>query len=104
MPGIQHIVVVKFKPDVSEETIDDLFAQLAELQQLIPGITHFSGGPYSSHEGLNQGFTHAFVMTFASTQARDNYLPHPEHERVKAAILPQISEFVIFDYELPGGE
>lgn len=101
MPGIQHLVLVKFKPEVSADTIDQLFAQLAELKQLIPGISYFAGGPYSSHEGLNQGYTHGFLMTFESTEARDAYLPHPEHERVKDAILPNVEGVVSFDFEIP---
>ena len=100
MPAVQHIVLFKFKPEVSEETVADLFSQLAELKNLIPGMTHFSGGPYSSHEGLNQGYTHGFLMTFESPEARDAYLPHDEHERVKSQILQHIESVVTFDYEL----
>ena len=100
MPAIQHIVLLKFKPDVSADTISELFSQLKELKQLIPGIRSFAGGPYSSEEGLNQGYTHGFSMEFESAEARDSYLPHPEHERVKAAILPCIESVIAFDFEL----
>jgi len=99
MPQIQHMVLVKIKPEVTPEKITELFNQLAELQQLIPGITYFSGGSYSSSEGLNQGYTHGFLMTFESVDARDAYLPHPEHERVKATLLPCIDGVITFDFE-----
>ena len=99
MPAIEHMVILKFKPDVSEETIRSLFAQLAELKDLIPGIRSFAGGPYSSDEGLNAGFTHGFSMEFEDASARDNYLPHPEHERVKQSILPCVTEVIAFDFE-----
>lgn len=101
MPAIQHIVLLKFKPDVSTETIDGLFGQLEELKSLIPGITYFAGGPYSSHEGMNQDYGYGFIMTFESASARDTYLPHPEHERVKSAILPCVDEVIAFDFEIP---
>ncbi|SRR4028119_715751 len=100
MTKIQHMVLLKIKPEVTPEKITDLFNQLAELQQLIPGITYFSGGPYSSSEGLNQGYTHGFLMTFESIDARDIYLPHPEHERVKAALLQCIDGVIAFDFEV----
>ena len=87
MSQIQHIVLFKIKPEVTTEEVTELFRLLAQLQQLIPGITYFAGGAYSSPEGLNQGYTHGFVMTFENVNARDAYLPHPEHERVKAALL-----------------
>ncbi len=99
MPAVQHMVLVRFKSGVSQEKIDELFALLRELPSLIPGITHFSGGPYSSPEGMNQGYTHGFLMTFDSVEARNNYLPHPEHERVKAAVIPFVEAVVAFDYE-----
>lgn len=99
MPEIQHMVLLKFKPEVTPAKITELFSQLAQLQQLIPGITYFAGGPYSSPEGLNQGYTHGFLMTFESVDARDAYLPHPEHEPVKTALLECIDSVLVFDFE-----
>lgn len=96
---VQHILLLKIKPEVTPEKITQLFNLLAELQQLIPGITYFKGGPYSSPEGLNQGYTHGFIMTFESVDARNAYLPHPEHERVKAELLPCIDSVIAFDFE-----
>lgn len=100
MPQIQHIVLFKLKPEVTTEKTTELFRLLAELQQLISGITYFAGGPYSSPEGLNQGYTHGFVMTFESVDARNAYLPHPEHERVKAVLLTCIDSVIAFDFEV----
>jgi Stress responsive A/B Barrel Domain len=96
---VQHMVVVKFRPGVPEATIAGLFAELGELRQVIPGIEHFAWGPYSSPEGLNGGFTHGFLMTFRDAAARDGYLPHPEHERVKQLVLPHVEGVVAFDFE-----
>lgn len=100
MPQIQHLVLFKFKPEVTSEKINSLFGLLAQLQHLISGITYFAGGQYFSPEGLNQGYTHGFVMTFESVDARDAYLPHPEHARVKEALLPCIDSVIAFDFEL----
>jgi hypothetical protein len=99
MPKIQHMVLLKFKPEVTPEKISHLFGLLGELQQLIPGITYYSGGSYSSDEGLNQGYTHGFLITFESIATRDAYLPHPEHERVKAELLLYIDSVIAFDFE-----
>ena len=99
MPEIQHLVLLKFKPDVTPEKITELFSQVAQLQQLISGITYFAGGPNSSPEGLNQGYTHGFMMTFESVDARDTYLPHSEHEVVKAALSQCIDSVLAFDFE-----
>lgn len=98
MPQIKHMVILKFKPEVSHAVIDDLFQQLAGLQSKIDGILDFSGGPYSSEEGLNEGYTHGFSMTFTDAAARDAYLPHPDHEIVKGNIIPNIDGVIAFDY------
>lgn len=100
MPKIKHIVLLNFKKGTPDAKIQTIFRDLEALKKVIPGILDFSGGPYSSHEGLNQGYTHGFVMTFDSAAARDGYLPHPEHEKVKSAILPLVDGVVAFDYEL----
>ncbi len=99
MPQSQHPVLFKIKPEVTTEQITSLFRLLAQLQHLIGGITYFAGGQYSSSEGLNQGYTHGFMMTFESVDARDAYLPHPEHERVKAVLKPCIDSVIAFDFE-----
>ena len=97
---IQHMVLLKFREDVAQEAIDDCFADLAELQNKIDGITYFRGGPYSSPEGFNKGFTHGFLMTFDTAENRDIYLPHPEHEKVKAKIMDLTDDALAFDFEV----
>src|SRR5436309_589576 len=42
MHAVQHMVLVKFKPDVSSQKIAELFGQLAELPRLISGIEQFT--------------------------------------------------------------
>ncbi len=88
MAKVKHAVVVRLKPETPEETTRALFRALDDLRHTIPGLLDFSGGSYSSPEGLNQGFTHGFVMTFADEASRDAYLTHPDHEAAKALIIP----------------
>jgi hypothetical protein len=90
MPQIKHVVLLKFKASTSGQKVRDIFAALAGLRRVIPGLLDFSGGPYSSTEGLHQGFTHGFVMTFVDAASRDGYIPHPEHEKVKQLIVPEL--------------
>lgn len=103
MPQIKHAVIMKFKRSTSPQKIREIFTALIGLRRVVPGLLDFSGGPYSSSEGLNQGFTHGFVMTFADAASRDGYIPHPEHEKVKKLIVPEleggIAGVVAFDWE-----
>src|SRR5688500_6575708 len=101
MSTMHHMVILRFKPG-KEDSAAKLFAALAELKNRLPGTLHFAGGPYSSQEGLNQGFTHGFLMTFKDAASRDHYLDHPDHEKVKNQFLPSIDGIVAFDFEDKG--
>ena len=96
---IKHIVVMKFKPDVTEDEIEETIEQCRSLKEIVPGITDFISGPYSSPEGANQGYTHAFIVTFLDAKSRDGYLPHPEHERVRDLLLSRVEAVMAFDFE-----
>ena len=84
---VHHVVLLKLK-ETSDVVM--LMNELRGLQSFVPGLLSFSGGPNTSAEGLSRGFTHGFHMVFSSPAARDAYLPHPEHERVKALILANL--------------
>jgi hypothetical protein len=98
MSKVHHMVVLKFKTGTGQEVAGKLFAALRKLQERLPGILYFAGGPYASPEGLHRGFTHGFLMTFRDAAARDHYLDHPEHEKVKNDFLPVIEDLVVFDF------
>jgi hypothetical protein len=100
MPKVKHIGLLKFKDGTSQEQIDKIFEQIMDLTESVPGIEDYVSGPNNSPEALNQGFTHGFVMTFKDAAARDAYLPHPEHERVRAEVLPHIESLIVFDFEV----
>jgi stress responsive alpha/beta barrel protein len=97
---IRHVVLFQWKPGTTQATIDETFRELASLKGKIPGLQQFEGGPYSSPEGLNKSWSHAFIMTFADAASRDAYLPHPEHERVKKIIEPHLADVIAFDFEV----
>ena len=100
MGAVKHVALVKFKASASPALVNELWNEIKSLPSRVPGIIDFADGLNNSPEGLNQGLTHGFVMTFKDATARDAYLPHPEHERVKAKILPHIESVVVFDFEI----
>lgn len=99
---ITHVVLLRLRKDLPAKEVARVFDALASLKSKIPGILAYSAGPYRSHEGLNKGFTHGFVMTFVDEAARDAYLPHPEHEKVKAVVFEALDGgldgVIAFDY------
>ena len=101
MPQVKHYGCFEFTDETSEEQIAACFTAMDSMVGRIPGLLDFHYGPYDSAEGLNDGFTHGFIMTFESPQARDSYLPHPIHEEVKDIVVPQLKRFVVFDFNMP---
>ena len=99
MPQVKHFGVFEFRPEISAEQINSCFTALCSMVGRIPGLLEIIHGPYNSAEGLNDGFSHGFIMTFESPQARDAYLPHPEHERVKQIVVPCLKRVVVFDFD-----
>lgn len=100
MPQVKHYGVFQFKPEITPERIETCFREMAGMVGKIPGLRDFIYGPYDSAEGMNDGYTHGFIMTFDSPQARDEYLPHPEHERVKEIVVPCLGRVVVFDFNV----
>lgn len=95
---IRHVVLFQWKAGTTEAQITECFRELAALKGKIPGLQQYEAGPYSSPEGLNQGYTHGFIMTFADAGSRNAYLPHPEHERVKSVVVPHVASVIAFDF------
>jgi hypothetical protein len=100
MPKVKHIALIKFKDGTSEEQLGKFFDQIMDITESIPGIDDYVSGQNSSPESLNQGFTHGFIMTFHDAAARDAYLTHPDHQRVKDIILPHVESVLVFDFEV----
>ena len=100
MAKVKHIGFLKFKDGTPEDEITRIFDELMDISENIPGIEDYVSGPNTSPEGLSDGFTHAFVMTFSDVTARDAYLPHPDHEKFKQAALPHIDKVMVMDFEV----
>ncbi len=100
MPQVKHYGVFQFKEEITPAQIDACFAELHSMVGKIPGLLDMIHGPYESDEGLNDGFTHGFIMTFESPESRDAYLPHPVHEQAKDVVAPCLERVIVFDFNV----
>jgi hypothetical protein len=97
---LDHIVLLKLKEGITESQLETMYQNISELKNKISGILSITYGTNNSPENLNQGFTHGFVVRFKDAEARNNYLPHPDHQRVaKEHIIPITEDVVVFDYD-----
>jgi hypothetical protein len=78
---VRHVVVFKYKSGATEDQIRQVTDAFRDLKKKIPGIVSFERGVNNSPEGKNLGFTHVYLLTFEDANARDAYLPHPEHKK-----------------------
>ena len=100
MAKVKHAVFVKFKETTTPEQIEQVFNDLLDLSEAIAGIEDYVAGPNNSPQGLSQGYSHAFIMTFSNAEARDAYLPHPDHKAFEEKALPLIDSVAVVDFEV----
>jgi lysophospholipase L1-like esterase len=97
-PELRHVVVFRFKPETTAAQLDEINLAFQNLQNAIPEIQHFERGLNNSPEGLNRGFTHGYLITFATEADRDAYLPHPAHKQFVNLLGGKLDEAFVFDY------
>ncbi|MCC2958125.1 Dabb family protein [Massilia sp. IC2-477] len=101
-PSLRHVVLFAFKADAGQDAIDAVVSDFAKLPAAIPGIQAYEWGTNVSPEGLNNGFTHCFTLTFGSDADRDAYLVHPAHERFVGTLGGALERSLVVDYWTQG--
>lgn len=95
---LQHVVLFKFKADAKPEDVKKVELAFKALKNQIKEIKAFEWGTNNSPENLNDGFTHCFLVSFASEKDREIYLPHPKHKEFVAMIGPYLEKALVVDY------
>ena len=97
--SIQHVVIVWFKSDTSEETIKTIIEETRRLKQ-IPGILGLSVGHSvpSQRKIVDDSFDIGIVMRFPDKITMDRYINHPQHvDFVKTWVKPHIRKIIVYD-------
>ena len=97
-PMLRHVVMFAFKPTTTPERIAEIEQAFAALPDEIDEIIDFEWGTDVSVENRSQGFTHCFIVSFASTEARDRYLPHPAHQRFVQLVSQEREKVLVVDF------
>ena len=95
---LRHIVMFKFNDASSKEEVQKVVDAFRSLKVSIPQVTAFEYGTNNSPEGLENGFTHCFLVTFKSEADRERYLPHPKHQEFVEVLKPHLDKVQVFDY------
>lgn len=95
---LYHVVSFKFKPDATPEQIKAVEQAFVGLKTKIPTIKSLEWGTNVSPEKHDKGFTHCFILAFASEKDRDDYLPHPDHKAFGATLRPILADVFVIDF------
>jgi hypothetical protein len=94
---LRHVVLFAFKPDAGDgvRQVEEAFKQLPTQ---IPQIHSYEWGTDVSVENIQGGFTHCFLLGFATAQDRDEYLVHPDHQAFGRLVQPLLDKVLVVDY------
>lgn len=95
---LRHVVVFKFKEGTKAEDIQAIEKAFAKLATQVDTVIDYEWGTNVSPEGLANGFTHCFLVTFADAKGRDVYLPHPAHKAFGKLLGPHLEKAFVIDY------
>lgn len=95
---LRHAVFFSFKEESTEDEVKTIVDAFRELPSKIPEIIDFQWGVNNSPEGLNDGFTHCFLLTFKDEAGRAVYLPHEAHKAFGAVLRGHNDQVFVVDY------
>jgi hypothetical protein len=95
---LRHLVMFKFKDSSSKEDIQKVVDAFRSLKSTIPQVAAFEYGTDNSPEGLANGFTHCFLITFKTEADRAVYLPHAKHLAFVEVLKPHLDKVQVLDY------
>jgi hypothetical protein len=98
MRVLRHVVMFQFKDGTAASDIQKVVDAFRGLKGKIPEIAAFEFGTDNSPEGLANGFTHCFLITFKTEADRAVYLPHPAHKAFVEILKPHLEKVQVVDY------
>ena len=94
--SINHLLFIKFHPNVSADRIAEDLSLLRSLNGRVPGVENLSAGQNFTDRAA--GYTHGVVVTLKDREALAAYIAHPYHTEV-AKQLRADAEYLVMDYE-----
>ena len=95
---LRHVVLFSFKSTSSADDVKRIEDAFRALPSKIKEVKGFEWGKNNSPEGLDQGFTHCFLVSFNAEKDREVYLPHPDHKAFVDVLKPHLDKVLVIDY------
>ncbi len=95
---LRHAVFFKFKDTATDKDVDGVVDAFRALPSKLDVIKDFKAGKNNSRVGMDDGFTHCFLLTFQDEAGRAVYLPHDDHKAFGAILRPHLDKVFVIDY------
>ncbi|KAI9018570.1 hypothetical protein CLU79DRAFT_760943 [Phycomyces nitens] len=96
MTKVVHIVIVKFKPEVTEEVKQETIRAVIALKNDIPEIISCSAG--TTFTDRSKGFEHGWVVELEKEEHLPLYAEHPSHLDFVKEHKPLFADLIALDY------
>ncbi|KAI8100052.1 stress responsive A/B barrel domain-containing protein [Halteromyces radiatus] len=94
---IVHIVIAKFKPEVSEEIKQQALVDVLALKDTIPQIKSASAG--KTFTDRSKGFEYSWVVELDTKEELGIYAEAPSHVDFVKKYRPMMDDLIAVDYE-----
>lgn len=95
---LRHVVLFDFKEGTTEESLTAIETKFTSLPGDIPEIAAYEWGTNNSPEGLDDGYSHCFLVSFHNEAGRGVYIPHPSHQAFGGVVRPNVEKVLVFDF------
>jgi acyl-CoA-binding protein len=95
---IKHVVMWKFKADVTEDDQQEMKRQLEALMGVVPSLLKIEVG--LDIAGKPASMDMVLCTEFQSLEDLQAYAVHPAHQKVVAFVKPLVAERAVVDYEV----
>ena len=95
---LRHVVLFAFNETATPDQLQAIEQAFTALPAQIAEIEAYEWGTDVSVENLADGYTHCFLVTFASLPDRDTYLVNPAHQAFVAMLQPHLAKALVIDY------
>ena len=93
---IKHIVMVNFKPEVSQEQQVEFGKKVPETLTQIPGTKNVTVGQALDVEGKPR-YSAVTLVDFDGEAQLKAYLGHPAHKAIEAQLVTMCSDVMVVD-------
>ncbi|SAM09658.1 hypothetical protein [Absidia glauca] len=94
---IVHIVIAKFKSEVTEEVKQKALDDVVALKHTIPEIQSASAG--KTFTDRSKGFEYGWVVEVETKEHLSIYAKHPDHLDFVNKYRPLMDDLIAVDYE-----